>query len=571
MKRRTKDILKLDGALNFGGKGGEKNGGMQIVKREVLTVECDFDPQEKEFYDRLQDRADRRLQDMMDGSKKTDYIGALVLLLRLRQMCDHPQLIEMAMSKDKDAMTTGMQPSQQHSHAGDVDEMDALTALMGGVTVQAKNCDVCQVRLSDSEAKSGAVRCSECEADIAAMKKPGKKGSKHDKRSKNTVPKQERSKSEVKIESRRARNRKIVDDSDDEEEGKGEWIADEPERHVDLGQAGGTDDEDADGGGETLNTIDSDRSEDETSDIEDSPPRARGQGKKSIVDSDEEPSADSDEDDEASNSDSDDSQSDTDIKLPKGNLLAGLGHTKSAKHAPSTKVRQLLRILHKETPQHKTIVFSQFTTMLDLIEPHLKATNMRFVRYDGSMRPDAREQSLNSLRSDPKTRILLCSLKCGSLGLNLTAASRVVIVEPFWNPFVEEQAIDRVHRLNQTVDVKVYRLTIRNSVEERILELQEKKRELANAAIEGGKGMGKLSMQDILGLFRRDAEHGEHDAEDRKYHEKFGGDQRLLDGPSSPVKNTVYGSGGSSAPRQPMAKKPQGRVHTEHDVYGRRW
>lgn len=73
--------------------------------------------------------------------------------------------------------------------------------------------------------------------------------------------------------------------------------------------------------------------------------------------------------------------------------------------------------------------------------------------------------------------------------------------------FVEEQAIDRVHRLNQTVNVKVYRLTIADTVEERILDLQESKRKLANAAIEGGKAIGKLSMKDILALFRRDAEH----------------------------------------------------------------
>lgn len=73
--------------------------------------------------------------------------------------------------------------------------------------------------------------------------------------------------------------------------------------------------------------------------------------------------------------------------------------------------------------------------------------------------------------------------------------------------FVEEQAIDRVHRLNQTRDVKVYRLTVAMTVEERIVALQEKKRELANAAIEGGKAVGKLSMQDILRLFRREAEH----------------------------------------------------------------
>ncbi|OCK73707.1 hypothetical protein K432DRAFT_264074, partial [Lepidopterella palustris CBS 459.81] len=132
----------------------------------------------------------------------------------------------------------------------------------------------------------------------------------------------------------------------------------------------------------------------------------------------------------------------------------------------------------------KVIVFSQFTSMLDLVEPFLRRNGYVFTRYDGSMRNDLREASLNKLRTDKRTRVLLCSLKCGSLGLNLTAASRVVILEPFWNPFVEEQAIDRVHRLNQTVNVVVYKISIHSSVEERILELQEAKRKLANAAIE---------------------------------------------------------------------------------------
>lgn len=571
MKRRTKDILKLDGALNFGGKGKENNGGMQIVKREVVTVECDFDPQEKQFYDRLQDRADKRLQDMMDGSHKTDYIGALVLLLRLRQMCDHPQLIEMAMSKDKDAMTIG---STNKSGKVEDAEIDDLAALMGGVSVEAKHCDVCQIKLSSDESRDGAVRCGECEADIVEIKNKDKGDGKKSKKGRS---KEQKVKPDAKTEPRRARNRKIVVDSDDEEEEEiGEWIAHGPEEDIDLGRAGGSDDEDADGGGETLNTIDTDRSEDDTSHIEDSPPRAaRAYGTRhstsSDVVEDESEVVDNEEDDsgsDASDSDSaagEDSESDS----SPSNLLSGLGHTGKSEHAPSTKVRHLLRILHRETPEHKTIVFSQFTTMLDLISPHLVASGLKFVRYDGSMRPDARESSLKSLREDPRCRVLLCSLKCGSLGLNLTAASTVVIVEPFWNPFVEEQAIDRVHRLNQTVDVKVFRLTIRNSVEERILELQEKKRELANAAIEGGKGMGKLSMQDILGLFRRDAEHGEGDQEDERLFEKFGSDSRLLDGPTN--------AGAEQMKRlvEPAARArqqvPERRERKEHEIYGRRW
>ena len=515
MKRRTKDILKQEGALNFGGKsdanGEEKKDGLRIVKRTVKKIACELDPAERAFYDRLHDKADRRLKEI-EARGKSDYMGALVLLLRLRQACNHTQLIEMAMNKDKDAMSTGSVslPGSQTNKSGDA-EMDDLTMLMGGINMQAKNCDVCQVELSRDEIKNSAVRCGECEADLVAMK------------NRKTVKK-----AKVETKQRPARNRKVVVDSDDEDdENEGEWIADEPERRINLGKAGGSDDEDAEGGGETLGSIDSDKSDSDDEEVEDSPPRAR-RAESGQSGSDEDEAIDDHEqgpsDDEASSGDS----------LPNSPVLAGMKGTGKSKNAPSTKIRMLLRILHVETPKHKTIVFSQFTTMLDLIEPHLKKSGIGFVRYDGSMRPDARENALYLLRTDDKTRVLLCSLKCGSLGLNLTAASRVVIVEPFWNPFVEEQAIDRVHRLNQTVNVRVYRLTVHNSVEERILELQERKRELAKAAIEGGTGVGKLSMKDILGLFRHDAEYSTaRDADDHQMWQKFGGDGRLLEGSRS--------------------------------------
>jgi len=116
---------------------------------------------------------------------------------------------------------------------------------------------------------------------------------------------------------------------------------------------------------------------------------------------------------------------------------------------------------------------------------------------------------------------------------------------------VEEQAIDRVHRLNQTTDVKVYRLTIADTVEERILDLQEAKRKLANAAIEGGKAIGKLSMKDILALFRRDAEH-DHPVE-------------VDDIGMQLERMKVLGV---SEPRVRVPERPNRGV--EHPVYGRR-
>lgn len=545
MKRRTKDILKQEGALNFGGKskdGESKSQGMQIVKREVEVITCELDPRERDFYNQLQDKAQSRLNDMM-GGEKTDYIGALVLLLRLRQACNHPQLIAGAMSKDKDAMAlTQPSGSQTPGRKTSVDDdLDDLAGALGGLTVETKLCDVCNVKLTPQEAIKASPRCEDCEG--IALHNPIT--SKKTKKEKKTKVKPEAARKPAP----KSRNRRIVLDSDDEddEEGEGDWLVDPSQQTLpSLGKAGGTDDEDAEGGGETLDSIDthdstsaSSSSEDETSDYEGGP---------------------------ASNP-----------NMP----------------FASTKIRKLLRILHAESPAHKTIVFSQFTSMLDLIEPHLKQASLKYVRYDGSMKNDAREAALESLRNNKATRVLLCSLKCGSLGLNLTAASRVVIVEPFWNPFVEEQAIDRVHRLNQTVDVKVFRLTVGDTVEERILELQEKKRELSRAAIEGGKAAAKLSMKDIMSLFGRnpDAHHGvegeeeEKDysmpkvARDNRQQQVQQAQQQVQQGQrrdvSGGARKEVGWSQGRLSFDQPQRderkrEKVGGRVRVEDPVYGRR-
>jgi transcription termination factor 2 len=169
----------------------------------------------------------------------------------------------------------------------------------------------------------------------------------------------------------------------------------------------------------------------------------------------------------------------------------------------STKIRRLLDIVQKD-PHRKTIVFSQFTSMLDIIEPSMRKAGIKYVRYDGSMRPAQRDASLRQLREDPTVGVLLCSLKCGALGLNLTVANRVVLVDPWWNPMISEQAIDRVHRIGQTADVDVYEFIIKDTVEEKILQLQDKKRGLANDVIEVGR-KGRLNNQlttaELLALF----------------------------------------------------------------------
>ncbi|KAF1941327.1 hypothetical protein EJ02DRAFT_455265 [Clathrospora elynae] len=526
MKRRTKDVLRKEGALNFGGKAkeGDAKPAFQIVDRNVETIIGEFTTKERIFYDRLQDRTQARLDEMMGGEKQ-DYIGALVLLLRLRQACNHPDLIKSNVKDDKDALTTGSKSTptglQTPRKAAKESDADDLADLLGGLSVATKRCDVCQNKLDSNNAVTGGVRCVECEEDLnASTKKPKKKKSrkhkhKGDKAKKHLRPKHDESEEEE--DSRvvkPARNRRVIVDSDDEDE-EGEWLVPEDQQAAkDLGKAGGTDDENAEGVGESLASVDSDASEtaDETksnvdsfivhdTDSEDDAPVIRKkQAKKPqrvvSLDSDDatESNSNSESDSESGSEVDSEDETDSDESETASDLT------------PSTKIRQLLAILEKETPDHKVIVFSQFTSMLDLIEPFLKRADYNFTRYDGSMRNDHREASLQKLRDDKRTRVLLCSLKCGSLGLNLTAASRVVIMEPFWNPFVEEQAIDRVHRLNQTVNVTVYRLSIHNSVEEKILALQEAKRKLANAAIEGGKAIKNLTMKDMMALFSRESE-----------------------------------------------------------------
>lgn len=196
------------------------------------------------------------------------------------------------------------------------------------------------------------------------------------------------------------------------------------------------------------------------------------------------------------------------------------GASENALPPTSAKIRMLLKLLseidEKSGNKEKTIVFSQFTSFLDLVEPFLKENNIKYVRYDGSMRNDHRQVSLAKIRDDPKTRVILISFKAGSTGLNLTCCNNVILMDLWWNPALEDQAFDRAHRLGQKLDVNIWKLTIEETVEDRILILQNSKRELANAALSGqtGKGVMKLTMDDIMKLFKRSSGHDEEDDEE---------------------------------------------------------
>lgn len=292
---------------------------------------------------------------------------------------------------------------------------DELADLLGGLSVDARKCDVCFSGLTKEESRAGEPRCVDCRADLEQLEKAITKDKKE------TNPRGGSQKL-------KKRGRPVVldsdDDEDDEEDGSNRALAFEDdegsqaeEAHVEIeddeedakARVSGDDDED-EGGSQAEEGTD-------TSD-DDGPIRSKKARKPArfINDAKEDEANDYSEDDEYSN------------------LVI------------STKIKHLLGILTEELKENnKTIVFSQFTSMLDLVEPFLYREGIAFARYDGSMKNDAREASLRRLRGEGEYAnkkgvekefcgVLLCSLKCGALGLNLVAACRVVILEPFWNP-----------------------------------------------------------------------------------------------------------------------------------------
>ena len=414
MKRRTKDILKKEGALNPGGKpsdaGEGSTTGFKVTERRIEKIYAEFAPKERQFYDRLEQRTDASIEAMMSG--KVNYASALVMLLRLRQACNHPTLVAGKLAKDSDALAAESSTQKSKSSSAEIDDM---ADMFGNLGVNAKKCEVCQLELGNEATSQGALRCLDCEADLAEVE--GKHKSKKNKKKKN--PRENKSGSKAAI--RKPRNRAIVHDSDDEDQ-EGDWVVpEEGQGPLTLGKAGGQDDEDGEGGGEWL--VDS---EDETfPDLENlhkAKPIKKEVIKAHNSDSEENSEGDSEEDSVL--------ESEVEDEI----FYSGEEDAQLATLVTSTKITHLLKILGKEAAEHKFIVFSQFTSMLDLIEPFLHQKGFKYTRYDGKMRNDHREASLQRLRTDSNCRVLLCSLKCGSLGLNLTAATRVVILEPFWNP-----------------------------------------------------------------------------------------------------------------------------------------
>jgi SNF2 family DNA or RNA helicase len=164
---------------------------------------------------------------------------------------------------------------------------------------------------------------------------------------------------------------------------------------------------------------------------------------------------------------------------------------------PSAKLDLLVPQLHEILAEgHKALVFSQFTSFLALLRDRLDREGVSYLYLDGQTRD--RQERVETFQSDPTRQLFLISLKAGGLGLNLTAADYVYLLDPWWNPAVESQAIDRAHRIGQTRPVFASRLVARDTVEEKILELQKTKRDLADAVIQADSSvLASLSRADL--------------------------------------------------------------------------
>lgn len=172
---------------------------------------------------------------------------------------------------------------------------------------------------------------------------------------------------------------------------------------------------------------------------------------------------------------------------------------------PSSKVQACMELVQILTEHNKKVLlFSSFTSLIDLLTQELEQNQISYYILTGSTSKEERRQLVHAFQTDT-TQVFLISLKAGGTGLNLTAAEAVIHIDPWWNLSAQNQATDRAHRIGQNANVQVYRLIMKNSIEEKIVKMQERKKNLADTFIEGNDGsLSKMSKDEILSLFQRD-------------------------------------------------------------------
>lgn len=478
---------------------------LNLPERTCVIDHAVFNQHQQEFYTALETSSKARFNAYLQaGTVNKNYTNALMLLLRLRQCCDHPHMIK---DHAEEAPVKGTVDEQEEIAKDFSDEVVAMVRGAAGSFEcpicydAAENptiffpcghdvCAECFTRLSDPSnlAQSGpvgevggSIRCPECRERIDINQ----------------------------VISYSIFKRMRLPELCEETEDGADAVPKNEKTAKSEGKSGSDSDDDSD----------SEDSTDSESEVDN-----RGNLRDFIVPDDD------DDDEEEADEDSSKRKRKGRAKKQKGKkearkekkklTLAELkkraGTSAAARRkyfkrmrktwVSSAKVDKTLEILQEirdADESEKTIVFSQFTTFLDLIEVPLEREGWTWSRYDGSMTVPERNRAVDRFEQSGDCNVMLISLKAGNAGLNLSCASQVVILDPFWNPFVEEQAIDRAHRIGQQRPVTVHRILVPETVEDRIVQLQERKRALVNAALDerAGKTVSRLGAQQLAYLF----------------------------------------------------------------------
>jgi len=464
-----------------------------IPPKHTAIDNVKFEDEEFALYKALESKSQVLISKYLERGRgiTTNYASVLVLLLRLRQACCHPHLI-----KDlSQPATDGIAEADLLGRAKEL-HSDVIVRLREHDSFE---CPICMEADPNPTiiVPCGHTVCGEC---VQKLIDPAMRAAQQDGNDETTTPKCPHCRGELKA--------KFITDY------KHFCRVHCPER---LGSADLED--------EAMPDEDPDSDTDSEDDVDDSAPDVDEKGNLAgfVVDDDDDDDLDSTSETKvkskvkkAKKSSKGKGKGLAKPKLSLAELKKASLRSKSAKqrymrrldktYIPSAKINRTIELLNKirgNDPTEKTLIFSQFTSLLDLVEVPLWREGIKYQRYDGSMKMDDRAEAVNLFMDNPNQNVMLVSIKAGNAGLNLWKASQVIILDPFWNPFIEEQAIDRAHRMPQTREVHVHRILVPDTVEDRIVLLQDQKRELIGDALDenASKRLTRLGPQELRYLF----------------------------------------------------------------------
>ena len=416
---------------------------IELPDRQVNLLRCQFSDREREFYMNLEEESRKRVRMMeKEGTIGQNYVNMLWMCLRLRQACNHPRLVRRLARDQNDSSCSEIEKARNLPS-------ETLAKLLGSLNDDISECVACS-DVADDPVMSicGHVFCRQCVATMASIANQGN-----------------------------------IDDVSTYRcpccgclLGSNDSFGLRALKAVAGGSIG-----ESDVDGESSSGLNELEASSKVKALMNLLIRLRKEGQERLKESLA-------------------SQTGTVARSVSANRLAralARGTTKS-------NVQQFKTETSSQPKMEKVIIFSQWTSMLDIIEGHLRGERFDFRRLDGTMNINARQQAIEEFTHFKEVTVMLVSLKAASLGVNLVSANHVVLLDLWYNPATEDQAIDRAHRIGQTRPVHVTRITVEGTIEDRILELQEKKKVLAEAALGEGdykNTVNKLTVRELYDLF----------------------------------------------------------------------